>query len=200
MGGVKAEAASLVERAQAGEAEAFEELCRQHATPLLRHALSLCGNAQLAEELAHETLVEAWRCLRRYNGRCQLFTWLCAILINRYRNTRRQREGISLETLREHQRSFEPLPGTPVPPDESAQMQEKAAEVFHCVQRLPEKFQQVIYLRFYVDQSLEGIAEALDCSIGTIKSRLFRALEALRAMNAIRAQRTPAAAMKGTTI
>jgi RNA polymerase sigma-70 factor, ECF subfamily len=64
----------LLERARAGDAEAFGELCRMHETGLLRQATALCGNATLAEDLAQDTLVEAWRCLPRYNGRCQFFT------------------------------------------------------------------------------------------------------------------------------
>ena len=60
------------------------------------------------------------------------------------------------------------------------------ALLFGCIQALPEKHQQIIYLRFYVDNSLEGIAAALGCSVGTVKSRLFRALDKLRTMNALR--------------
>jgi len=55
-----------------------------------------------------------------------------------------------------------------------------------CIQTLPAKHQQVIYLRFYADDSLEGIAAVLGCSVGTVKSRLFHALEKLRAMNALK--------------
>ena len=54
-----------------------------------------------------------------------------------------------------------------------------------CIQALPTKHQRVIYLRFYVDDSLEAIAAALDCSVGTVKSRLFRALDKLRTMNSL---------------
>ncbi len=57
-----------------------------------------------------------------------------------------------------------------------------------CLQRLSNKHQQVIYLRFYVDESLESIAGALGCSVGTVKSRLFHALEKLRGMTAFNPQ------------
>ena len=50
---------------------------------------------------------------------------------------------------------------------------------------MPEKHREVVYLRFYVDESLDGIATALDCSVGTVKSRLFHALEKLRKMKAL---------------
>jgi RNA polymerase sigma-70 factor (ECF subfamily) len=67
-------------------------------------------------------------------------------------------------------------------PDQAALMREEATLVWQCVQSLPLKHQQVIHLRFYADDSLEGIAAALGCSVGTVKSRLFHALEKLRAM------------------
>ena len=73
-------------------------------------------------------------------------------------------------------------------PDEAAELGEQSALVRRCIELLPEKHQQVIYLRFYVDDSLEGIAAALGCSVGTVKSRLFHALDKLRGMNAMSAQ------------
>ena len=73
-------------------------------------------------------------------------------------------------------------------PDQAAQLCEQAASVRTCIRALPTKHQQVVYLRFYVDDSLEGIAAALGCSVGTVKSRLFHALDKLRGMNAIAAQ------------
>jgi len=185
------ETRSLLEQARSGDAGAFGEICRAYETRLLRHAMSLCGNVSLAEELAQDTLVEAWKSLRRYNGRCQLFTWLCAILLNRYRNTLRKKLPLPLSTLAGHdQEAFEDhlaaLADQGSRPDQTAQLREQAGMVRACLAALPDKCQQVIYLRFYVDDSLEEIAGALGCSVGTVKSRLFNALEKLRRMNALK--------------
>ena len=180
----------LLEKARAGEAEAFGEICRGVETRLLRQAVSLCGDLDLAEDLAQETLVEAWRYLNRFNGRCQFFTWLCAILLNRYRNVLREKRPALLANLA----VLEPEahPGWPnssqkpeIIPDKALQIRERALLVRECIQSLSPKHQQVIYLRFYVDDSLESIGEALGCSVGTVKSRLFHALEKLRAMKAL---------------
>jgi len=184
----------LLAQAQAGDAEAFGEVCRAYETRLLRQAMALCGNPTLAEDLAQDTLVEAWRCRRRYNGRCQFFTWLCAILLNRYRNTVREKRPLPFSAFAEHDKSkpantLGQLPAHESLPDEAAERREDAALVQQCVAALPAKHQQVIHLRFYVDDSLEGIAAALGCSLGTVKSRLFHALEKLRGMNALREQR-----------
>jgi RNA polymerase sigma-70 factor, ECF subfamily len=186
----------LLAQALAGDAEAFGELCRAYETRLVRQAMTLCADAALAEELAQDTLVEAWKCLRRYNGRCQFFTWLCAILLNRYRNTVRQRRPWLLSILAPHDvedlaGTVSRLPSQESLPDETAQRQEEAALLQKCVAALPAKHQQVIHLRFYVDDSLESIAAALGCSVGTVKSRLFNALDKLRAMNALQEQRAP---------
>ncbi len=183
----------LLEQARAGDVEAFDDICRIYGSRLLRQAVGLCGNVTLAEDLAQDTLVEAWKCLHRYDGRCQFFTWLCAILLNRYRNVRRknrlwpvsafggrEQDGFEQPTVADHAAQ----------PDQAVEWSEQAALVRQCIQTLPAKHQRVIHLRFYVDDSLEGIAAALGCSVGTVKSRLFHALEKLRKMNALNLQVT----------
>jgi RNA polymerase sigma-70 factor (ECF subfamily) len=182
--------AGFLAQAQAGDAEAFGEVCRVYETRLLRQAMALCGSAALAEDLAQDTLVEAWKCLRRYNGQCQFFTWLCAILLNRYRNTVRQKRPMPFSSFQARdqeglQDCIGRLADQEYLPDEVAQRREQAVLVQQCIQALPAKHQQVIHLRFYVDDSLEGIAAALGCSVGTVKSRLFHALDKLRGMNAL---------------
>ncbi len=174
---------TLLAQAHAGDADAFGEVCRAYEARLLRQAMALCGNASLAQDLAQDTLVEAWRCLRRYNGRCQFFTWLCAILLNRYRNLRRQKRPLPFSDLCDRPRSFLEQQTDPAAlPDQAAQVEDQAALIRACIARLPAKHQQIIYLRFFVDDSLEGIAAVLGCSVGTVKSRLFHALEKLRQM------------------
>jgi RNA polymerase sigma-70 factor (ECF subfamily) len=174
---------NLLDRARAGDAGAFCELCRVHETRLLRQATALCGNSTLAEDLAQDTLVEAWKSLHRYNGKCQFFTWLCAILLNRYRNTLRfQRARPQAATDNERADTADPANA----PDVAIETREEAALLRKCIESLPPRHQQVIYLRFYAEDSLEGIAAALGCSVGTVKSRLFHALEKLRKMNALK--------------
>lgn len=193
---------NLLDQARAGDAEAFGEICRLHGTRLLRQAFVLCGDVTLAEDLAQDTLLEAWRSLHRYQGRCQLFTWLCAILLNRYRNVRRKNWFWSVAAPDEGERDDLGQPTVAdyaAQPDHAIESREQAALVWQCIKTLPAKHQQVIYLRFYVDDSLEGIAAALGCSVGTVKSRLFHALDKLRKMNALNPQ-TANTTMKEVTL
>src|SRR5256885_86656 len=96
---------SLLEQAHSGDTKAFGEVCRVYETRLLRQAIALCGDATLAEDLVQDTLVEAWRCLRRYNGRCRFLTWLCAILLNRYRNSVREKRPMPFSAFPRHARN-----------------------------------------------------------------------------------------------
>lgn len=184
---------TLMERAQAGDSDAFCEICRAHETRLLRQAHSLCGDSSQAEDLAQETLVEAWKSLRRYNNQCLFFTWLCAILLNRYKSSFRAHPPIAISTLsgsdqENFRNTMENLADSTIPPDQTTEDNERRALIRQCIDDLPEKQRQVIYLRFYVDDSLDSIAAALGCSVGTVKSRLFNALERLRTMKALHSQ------------
>jgi RNA polymerase sigma-70 factor (ECF subfamily) len=185
------DALSLIAQARQGDADAFGELCGQLEARLLRHAIFLCGDVSLAQDLSQETLIQAWRCLNRYNEQCQFFTWLCAILHNRHRRFLRRKKLFSLVWLgnsgaNETAADLEQRIDDADSPAESVQLREQAALVRRCVAALPARQQQVVYLRFFVDTSLEGIAAALPCSIGTVKSRLFHALDKLRRMPALR--------------
>jgi RNA polymerase sigma-70 factor (ECF subfamily) len=184
---------SLLSQARQGDAESFCELCRVHEMRLVRQATALCGDATLAEDLAQETLLEAWKCIHKYDGRCQFFTWLCAILLNRFRNMLRQKRPVAFSSLKGYEEDgvqslLVNLADSGSRPDEMTESSERAALLQECLRKLPEKHREVIYLRFYVDHSLEGIAAALDCSVGTVKSRLFHALDKLRGMKLLSAE------------
>ena len=167
----------------------IDAVWRIESAKLIAALARLVRDVGLAEDLAQDTLVEAWKSLHRYNGRCQFFTWLCAILLNRHRNTLRQNRRQPAATRDQNEHANQ-LPDHAALPDQAAEARERSALVQQCIQSLPAKHQQVIYLRFYVDDSLEGIAAALGCSVGTVKSRLFHALDKLRKMNAFSTQRS----------
>lgn len=163
--------------------------------------MNLCGNEALAADLAQDTLVEGWKSLRRYDGRCQFFTWLCAIMFNRYHNTLRKRMPVPFSAMPSGDgeaigRVIGSFADQSDSPDRAAELRERTAMVQQCLGKLSPKHQQVIHMRFYVEDSLPGIAAALGCSIGTVKSRLFHALEQLRKMNVLIEETAGLSAMK----
>jgi RNA polymerase sigma-70 factor (ECF subfamily) len=169
----------LIGRAKAGEAVAFQRLAKQHAAPLWRCALALGKDGHWAEDLVQETLLEAWRSLARFDGRCRFSTWLYGILRHRFLKGRRGRSAAGLsapEALGQKQ-------CTRRSPDQSAEVSEDTERVRRAVTSLPEEHRLVVELRFFAGATLDEIAAALGCPLGTVKSRLHYALEKLRQMN-----------------
>jgi len=174
----------LLARARAGDAESFWALCEPLQARLARQALALCRDESQAQDLAQETLIAAWKSIARYNGRCQFSTWLCSILFHKHRSALRRSRWLKLisnltggaDGPSEQIRDEAPTP------DCALQISERSHQILLALERLPTKQREVIFLRFYADESLQGIAAATNQSTGTIKSRLFHALENLRQM------------------
>ena len=178
--------------AKQGDAEAFCELCRFYEARLRRQAMALCGDPAAADDLAQEAFLAAWQSLSRYNERCRFFTWLCAILIHRYKSHRRGRHRAASrmatdEIEGDSENPLDRLADEAPRPDQALLSAEQALLMRRCLELLPAKHREVVFLRFYAQESLENIAVVLNCSVGTIKSRLFNALEKLRNMKGLMA-------------
>ena len=169
----------LIDRAQAGESMAFERLAEQQAARLYRCARALCRDGQWAEDLSQETLLEAWRSLARFDGRCRFATWLYGILRHRFLKGRRHQNATRLSAPD----GLGEVPGNADTPEHSAEASEDSQRVRRAVASLPEEHRLVVELRFFAGATLDEIAAALGCPLGTVKSRLHHALEKLRQMN-----------------
>lgn len=172
----------LIRRAAAGDTVAFQVLVRGHCGRLLRGALALCRDHQQSEDLVQETLLESWRGLERFDGRCRFSTWLYGILRHRYLKWAGRRRllqvgehGVEAAVDGPQGQSQRGLSGS-----ESLEIQEEAEQLRRAVALLPEEHRQVIELRFQAELSLEEISGALGIPLGTVKSRLHHGLEKLR--------------------
>ena len=181
----------LVKEARRGDDSSFNALFRLYENRLLRQAILLCGDEILARDIVQDAMFEAWKSVARYNGKCRFFTWMCSILLHCHRRAIRRKRPIPFSWLLsfDRERAEEGMAewADGKTPCDAAQGEERARALRKCLSRLPEKQRQVVYLRFYVDDSLDAIAAALGCPVGTVKSRLFNALDRLTRMNEVKA-------------
>lgn len=166
----------LISLAQAGDRGAFCALAQGVAGGLLRAAVSFGCDQSTAEDLAQETLLEAWRSLDRFDGRCRLSTWLFGILRNRWLKSRRKKALLIAAGDGAASALAAATPG----PDVLLEQAEASARLRQAIADLPASQRDVLELRFFGQASLEEIAKVLDCPLGTVKSRLHHGLEKLR--------------------
>jgi RNA polymerase sigma factor (sigma-70 family) len=169
----------LAERARRGDAAAYEELVRRHQPIAFRTALVLTGSAADAEEAAQDAFVKAWRALPRFRSGAPFRPWLLAIVANEARTRRRaatRREGWTARAA--VAAGSEPAPEGPLA---TVLVRERAGELAGALAALEERDRTVLALRYVLDLPEREIAAILGCRRGTVKSRLSRALERLRA-------------------
>jgi RNA polymerase sigma factor (sigma-70 family) len=171
--------AALVERARRGDQVAYEVLVRAHQDIAFRTACLLTGSAADAEEAAQEGFVKAWHALPRFRPDAPFRPWLLTIVANEARNRRRaagRRAGLALRAAAER------TSGDAAPSPEAALLAGGARdELLAALAALDERDRAVIACRYLLELSEAETAAALGCRRGTVKSRLSRALERLRA-------------------
>jgi RNA polymerase sigma factor (sigma-70 family) len=171
--------AELVVRAKRGDAGAYEEIVRMHQTIAFRTAWVITRSAADAEEAAQDGFMKAHRALSRFREGAPFRPWLLAIVANEARNRVRsagRRAGLALRVAEERR------PDDAVPSPEAALLDsERREHLLAAIERLPDPAREAIACRYLLELSEEETAAALDCPQGTVKSRVSRALERLRA-------------------
>lgn len=153
---------------------------RLHQQLAFRTALVLARNAADAEEAAQDAFVKAWRGLARFDRARPFRPWLLAIVANEARNRRRsagRREALVLRAAA----AQPPDAGRASSPELALLLAERDGALAAALERLDERDRQVIACRYLLELSEAETAAALGCRVGTVKSRLSRALQRLRA-------------------
>lgn len=175
----------LVVLAQEGDKRAFEMLVRKYQHKIVQLVGRLVGEGD-APDVAQETLIKAWRALKGFQGNSAFYTWLYRIGINTAKNhlvsrgRRPSNQDIDIADAEQYGHT-EHLSDVDTPESLllSEEIKTKVAEV---IQKLPPDLRQAITLRELEGLSYEEIAEVMDCPIGTVRSRIFRAREAIDAV------------------
>jgi RNA polymerase sigma-70 factor (ECF subfamily) len=165
----------LIARAKNGERNAFGELVCIHAQGVRNVIYRLYGDAQLAEDAAQETFIQAWLHLASYRPKNSLRNWLYRIAVNAATDMLRKEKRILPNAL-EDLPLKDPQPG----PEALYSQEERTALVKKAVLSLPDACRAVLVLREYEGLSYQEIADALEIPLGTVMSRLNYARKLLR--------------------
>ena len=167
----------FIRKARLGSATDWEALVRAHQQPVFRYAYLLCGDADEAEDIAQEAFIRAYHALGRFDETRPMRPWLLRITANLAHNRRRSAARY-LTALRRLAWS-EPTPGVKIEEKTAQNIQKRS--LWNAVQGLPDSDRQIIYMRYFLELSVEETAAAVLIAPGTVKSRLHRALNRLRA-------------------
>lgn len=163
---------ALVQRTRAGEVEAFSELVRRHERIVFNLAYRFMRDSVLAEDMAQEAFLKAFRLLHGFRGDCSFSTWL-------YRVT----SSVCLTELNRRKRRGE-VELTPTHEDETSTQPEEASDmpelVRRCVTKLPERYATIVSLYYLQEVPYEDIAETMKIPMGTLKTWMHRARLQLR--------------------
>ena len=167
--------AELVTRAKNGERNAFSELVCIHAQGVMNLIYRMYGDAQIAEDAAQETFIQAWLHFSSYRPQMSLRNWLYRIAVNAATDLLRKEKRILPNSLEELQLQ-DPQPG----PEALYSQEERTALIRKAVLSLPDACRAVLVLREYEGLSYHEIADTLDIPLGTVMSRLNYARKLLR--------------------
>ncbi len=174
----------LVERAQAGDKRAFELLVIKYQRKVERLLSRIVRNQDEIEDVAQEAFIKAYRALGNFRGDSAFYTWLYRIAVNTAKNyliSQGRRAPTSTEFDAEEAEGFEDATGLRdiATPDAQLMSKQIGEIVNRTIDALPDELRTAITLREIEGLSYEEIAQIMDCPIGTVRSRIFRAREAV---------------------
>lgn len=177
----------LVERAVAGDQGAFELLVIKYQRRIQRLIGRMVRDVDLVEDISQETFIRAYRALHQFRGDAQFYTWLYRIAVNtakKFLLDLKRDPTVSENAFKSDDDADETSwsgnePTTDETPESVLAAKEIAAAVNAALEALPEDLRQALTLREIEGLSYEDISEAMNCPIGTVRSRIFRAREAI---------------------
>ncbi len=180
--------AGFVARCQRGETDTFAFLVRRHQKKMLNIAYRMTGDYDEACDVVQEAFLAAWRAIGKFRGDARFSTWLCGIVLNHAKSRVAQRaarsrsEGASLDdpATSADGRFLDEVCCREASVIEQIEKRERDAKVQECINTLESEQREVLLLRDIQGFSYEEIGIMLQLPDGTVKSRLFRARNALK--------------------
>lgn len=173
-----------IARAKRGDADAFEQLVLLHQTNVHNLCIRMVKNREDAMDLAQEAFLRAWRSLDSFRGESSFSTWLYRLTRNICLDFLRKNKNVSELPLSAHDADGEdydlPIESPAPTPEQTALQKEKQALLLAAMEKLSAEHREILYYRVIRDLPYEQIAQILNVSLGTVKSRLCRARISLK--------------------
>lgn len=177
---------ALVKRVQAGDQQAFALLVSKYQRKVIRLVSRLIRDPVEVEDVAQEAFLKAYRALPQFRGESAFYTWLYRIAVNTAKNhlVAQGRRPIPMSSFQDDDEEGEPFAADEAiadiqTPDSVLLSRQIAEAVNEAIESLPAELRTAVTLREIEGLSYEEIAEAMNCPIGTVRSRIFRAREAI---------------------
>jgi RNA polymerase sigma-70 factor, ECF subfamily len=176
------EGAAIARGLRLRDLELIERLIELYQHRLLRYLVYLTGNLERAEDIFQETWVRVLERGDQYNGKARFDTWLFAIARHLVIDSSRKKTTLSLEAFTEPQNGAVPVefPSAEPTPYERTALRQLGSRITAALAMLDVLQREVVMLRFQEELSLDEIANLTGAPLSTVKSRLYRGLEALR--------------------
>lgn len=173
----------LVARVQKGDRRAFDLLVIKYQKRIIALSYRFVNDPMEAQDIAQEAFIKAFRAAPDFRGDSAFYTWLYRITINTAKNylqSRGRRAPLhDMDVDNEEQFVADQNLENNASPEALMQRDQLKSVIFSCMEKLPDELQQAIKLREIDGMSYEDIAIAMGCPVGTVRSRIFRAREAI---------------------
>jgi len=173
----------LVERVQKGDKGAFDLLVLKYQHKIVNLVMRYVRDPDLALDIAQEAFIKAYRALPRFRGDSAFYTWMYRIAVNTAKNhlaaQRRRPMDVELDLQDPEQYDMHAKLKETDTPEGITMSNELKETVERAIAALPEDLRTAIVLRELEGMSYEEIAETMECPVGTVRSRIFRARDAI---------------------
>ncbi len=176
---------TLIIRCRRGDLDAFEELIGRYERNVFNIVYRFAGNYEEAKDWSQEAFVRIYKSLKKFRGKSSFHTWLYRVVTNLCLDQLRKKSKLQLQSLDDPMKSEEgelkrDIPDNKGNPQEIVERKELDEYIQEALEELSEEHRTVIILRDIQGLSYNEIAEVINCSLGTVKSRISRARETLR--------------------
>ncbi len=169
----------LLQKIKAGDKYAYMELVTPFRERLFRKAKSMVKDDDDADDIVQDALIAGYKSIVNFRAEAGVYTWLYRIVINKSKDLLTKRKRMIEKSIDDNEQQFvDDRPGF----EKKLELSDESSYLIKKINQLDSIYKEVIDLRYFEEMSYADIAELLECNVGTVKSRLFKAKEILKHM------------------